>query len=66
MMSQAERQAIVAALAEAIPYALRGNRWMVISHLQTAIHAAGLEELDSSENSWAAARRAEANPRPYR
>lgn len=66
MMSQTERQAIVKALAEAIPYALRGNRWMVVSHLQAVMAELGLDQLDVDENSWAAARRAEANnPRPY-
>ncbi len=61
MMTEQQRDATATALAEAIPYALRGNEWMVISHLQAVMAVMGLDELDASENAFAAARRGEAN-----
>jgi len=61
MMTDRQRREAVTALADAIPHALKGNAWMVVSHLQAVMNSLGLDELDSSENAFAAARRAEAN-----
>ena len=60
-MTDRQREAIATALAETIPHALRGNRWMVISHLQAVMTTLGLDELEASENAFAAARRGVAN-----
>lgn len=54
------RQAIATALAEAIPHALKGNDMQVISHLQAALSALGLDDLDADESAFGAMRRAEA------
>lgn len=61
MMTDRQRREAVTALAEAIPYALKGNAWMVVSHLQAVMNSLGLDELDSSENAFDAMRRGEAN-----
>ena len=54
------RQAVATALAEAIPYALKGNDMQVISHLQAALSALGLDDLGADESAFGAMRRAEA------
>ena len=62
-MTEQQRREVIQALAEAIPHAIEGNTWLVISHLQAVMTTLGLDELEASENAFAAARRGEANLR---
>lgn len=59
-MTDRQREACVAWLAEAIPHALNGNASWVIAHLQGVMDVLHLDDLDVAENAYAAARRGEA------